>query len=150
MYYKDSNNILRISLVKNKKSTNNLNNFFTKNKKDEEDIEMKDEISYNKNMNKDEKENVNIKNIYNNNIYTDNNIEDYNIKGRLITENKQNINFIKIKNTFNIEIINDKKQLKEEDNIIKEANINIKNVKEYIDDIFQNLIEEEKYQILYI
>ena len=154
IYYKDSSNILRISLIKNKNPTKNENNSLTKNKKDDEDIEMKDEIN-NKNMNKNEKENVNININKNNNLnITDNNIKDYNSKDRLITENnKININFVKIKNDnkINIEVIDNKNQLKEEENnsinTIKELKVNIQNVKEYIDDILQNLIEEEKNQI---
>ena len=149
MYYKDSSNILRISLIKNENPSKNVNNSLTKNKKDDEDIEMKDEIN-NKNLNKNEKENVNINiNKYNpnNNLnITDNNITNYNSKDRLITENnKININLVKIKNDNknNIEVINNKNQLKEEEN----NTVNIQNVKEYIDDILQNLIEEEKNQI---
>ena len=152
LYYKNSNNNLRISLVKNKKSINNLNNYISNNKKDEDDIEMKDEINI-KNLYKDEKENINI-NINKNicyNTYTDNNnIGEINSKDRLITEkSSQNINFINMKNNnnFNIEVINDKNQLKEENKINKELKDNNKNVKEYIDDILQNLIEEEKNQI---
>ena len=117
LYYKNSNNNLRISVGKNKKSINNLNNYISNNKKDEDDIEMKDEINI-KNLYKDEKENINI-NINKNicyNTYTDNNnIGEINSKDRLINEkSRKNINFINMKNNnnFNIEVINDKNQLK--------------------------------------